>query len=74
MTTSIFAERGESPEKPYSGQFVLRIEPRLHGAMAHAAEALGTSLNTLIEDTLESTFGTPKPKDQEGPAHKSAHA
>ena len=32
------AERGESPEKPYSGQFVLRIEPRLHGAMAHAAE------------------------------------
>ena len=26
------AERGESPEKPYSGQFVLRIDPRLHRA------------------------------------------
>jgi predicted HicB family RNase H-like nuclease len=66
------AERGESPEKPYSGQFVLRVDPRLHGAMARAAEAQSTSLNALIEDTLERTFGTPKPKDQEGPAHKSA--
>lgn len=51
------AERGESPEKPYSGQFVLRIAPRLHGAMAREAEARGTSLNALIERTLEETFG-----------------
>jgi len=65
------AERGESPEKPYSGQFVLRVDPRLHGAMAHAAEARGASLNALIEDTLEKTFGTSKPKDQEGPSNTS---
>jgi predicted HicB family RNase H-like nuclease len=66
------AERGENPEKPYSGQFVLRVDPQLHGAMARAAEARGTSLNALIEETLERTFGTPKSKDQEGPARKAA--
>ncbi len=50
------AERGESPEKPYSGQFVLRVDPRLHGAMAREAEARGTSLNALIEKALEEKF------------------
>jgi predicted HicB family RNase H-like nuclease len=66
------AERGESPEKPYSGQFILRINPRLHGAMAHAAEVQGASLNALIEETLERTFGASKPKDREGSANKPA--
>jgi predicted HicB family RNase H-like nuclease len=50
------AERGESPEKPYSGQFVLRIEPQLHRAISHAAEARGVSLNRLIEENLETAF------------------
>jgi predicted HicB family RNase H-like nuclease len=50
------ASRGEEPEKPYSGQFVLRIDPSLHRAIAHAAEALGTSLNSLIESELEVAF------------------
>ena len=63
------AERGESPEKPYSGQFVLRVDPQLHGAMAREAEARSTSLNALIEDTLERTFGTPEPIDQAGRAN-----
>jgi predicted HicB family RNase H-like nuclease len=51
------AARGESPEKPYSGQFVLRVDPQLHRAMAHAAEAQSTSLNALIEGTLQRAFG-----------------
>src|SRR5690242_9586142 len=50
------AQRGESPEKPYSGQFVLRVDPQLHRAMAHAAEARGSSLNALIEETLGGAF------------------
>jgi predicted HicB family RNase H-like nuclease len=50
------AERGESPEKPYSGQFVLRLDPSLHRELAHAAEAQGTSLNALIEGTLARAF------------------
>jgi len=46
------AERGESPEKPYSGQFVLRLDPRLHRELANAAEEQTTSLNDLIEGVL----------------------
>jgi predicted HicB family RNase H-like nuclease len=50
------AQRGENPEKPYSGQFVLRIDPQLHRALVHAAEARGSSLNALIEETLGGAF------------------
>ena len=30
--------RGEQPEKPFSGQFVVRAEPSLHKAMVSAAK------------------------------------
>jgi predicted HicB family RNase H-like nuclease len=50
------AERGESPEKPYSGQFVLRLPPALHRELANAAERAATSLNAFIEGVLLSQF------------------
>jgi predicted HicB family RNase H-like nuclease len=46
------AERGESPEKPYSGTFVLRLDPNLHRELANAARARATSLNAFIEGIL----------------------
>jgi predicted HicB family RNase H-like nuclease len=55
------AERGESPEKPYSGQFVLRLDPRLHRELAITAEAGTVSLNALIESVLSTTFPLSKP-------------
>jgi predicted HicB family RNase H-like nuclease len=55
------AQRGESPERPYSGQFVLRIDPSLHREMASAAEAQDVSLNSLVESALKKTFLTPAP-------------
>ena len=45
--------RGEEPETPYSGQFVVRIEPPLHRALASAAHRAGTSLNKWVAATLE---------------------
>jgi len=54
------AERGESPEKPYSGQFVLRLNPRLHRELANAAQARTTSLNALIESILEANVHSDK--------------
>jgi predicted HicB family RNase H-like nuclease len=53
------AERGENPEKPYSGQFILRIDPNLHRAMSHAAEERGVSLNSLVEEELKAAFIRP---------------
>jgi predicted HicB family RNase H-like nuclease len=46
-------ERGEDPEKPYSGQFVVRVTPSLHRAVAMAARKTGQSLNKWIAMTLE---------------------
>ncbi|RZK77089.1 MAG: type II toxin-antitoxin system HicB family antitoxin [Methylobacterium sp.] len=47
------AERGEEPEKPYSGQFVVRVEPVLHRAAVSAAKRAGISLNKWVARTLE---------------------
>ncbi len=46
------AERGEEPEKPFSGRFVLRLDPELHKASFLAAKSAGKSLNAWIADTL----------------------
>lgn len=46
-------ERGEEPEKPLSGKFVLRLEPQLHRAAAVAAEREGKSLNTWVKERLK---------------------
>jgi predicted HicB family RNase H-like nuclease len=50
------AKRGRTPDKPYSGQFVLRIDPEVHRALSHAAEERGKSLNSLVEETLSAAF------------------
>ncbi len=47
------AERGETPEKPYSGKFVVRVEPDLHKAVAMHAKLEHKSLNAWVHDTLE---------------------
>jgi predicted HicB family RNase H-like nuclease len=46
-------ERGEDPEKPFSGQFVVRAAPSLHKAMFSAAKRAGMSLNKWVTSTLE---------------------
>ena len=46
------AERGETPEKPFSGRFLVRIDPDLHRLAAIAASDAGQSLNGWIADVL----------------------
>jgi predicted HicB family RNase H-like nuclease len=46
-------ERGEEPEKPYSGQFVVRVDPPVHKALVIAAKRAGMSLNRWVASTLE---------------------
>ena len=46
------AERGESPVKPYSGKFMVRVEPELHKAVAMHAKMEHKSLNAWVHDTL----------------------
>lgn len=46
-------ERGEEPEKPFSGQILVRANPALHKAMFIAARRAGVSLNKWVTATLE---------------------
>lgn len=47
---------GVEPEKPFSGNLVLRLSPELHRAVARAACEAGTSLNTYISTKLSETM------------------
>lgn len=45
-------ERGEAPDKPYSGKVMLRFSPSLHARAAIAARLEGKSLNQWAEEAL----------------------
>jgi len=45
-------ERGEEPQKPYSGRFIVRVEPELHRAIATRARVKRMSLNGWVHDVL----------------------
>lgn len=44
--------RGIAPAKPYSGKLVLRMPSELHGRVAAAAMAAGTTINDFINTAL----------------------
>ncbi|NNK02088.1 MAG: type II toxin-antitoxin system HicB family antitoxin [Desulfatitalea sp.] len=46
------AERGEEAEKPYSGKFVIRVEPELHKNITIEARKKGMSLNVWVKNAL----------------------
>jgi predicted HicB family RNase H-like nuclease len=52
------ASRNEEPEKPFSGNFVLRMSPELHRQLSLEARRLGKSLNAYIVDRLKPTAFT----------------
>ena len=49
-------QRGEEPDKPFSGKLVLRMEPALHRELAIAARRGRKSLNSLIVEKLEQDY------------------
>lgn len=55
--------RGETPERPYSGQFVTRLPPQLHRAVSTAAALAGKSLNAWVVERLqEAVAGSTAPR------------
>jgi len=53
------AERGEEPDKPFSGQFMTRIPPELHREVNIAARVAGKSLNAWVTERLEMAVSEP---------------
>jgi predicted HicB family RNase H-like nuclease len=46
------AERGEKPDKPFSGKFMLRMPPEQHRLISIAAKKSGKSLNTWVAEHI----------------------
>lgn len=46
------AERGEIPNKPYSGKLLLRLPPEIHASVATSASVSGKSINQWAVDVL----------------------
>jgi predicted HicB family RNase H-like nuclease len=49
--------RGETPNKPFSGQFVTRVSPDLHRQISLAASISGKSLNAWVVEQLQAAVG-----------------
>ena len=50
------AERGESPEKPFSGKFVVRLPAELHRKAYIQAKLADKSLNGWVTEVLQSAL------------------
>ena len=50
-------EEGGTPEKPYTGRFVVRIAPDLHRTISVRAKAAGVSLNQWVAEALARRAG-----------------
>jgi predicted HicB family RNase H-like nuclease len=53
------AERGEEPDKPFSGQFVTRLPPELHRKVNLAASIAGKSLNAWVPSNCNRPLPVP---------------
>jgi predicted HicB family RNase H-like nuclease len=53
-------QRGEEPNKPFSGQFVTRIPPELHRQVNLAASISGKSLNAWVAEQLQAAVASIK--------------
>jgi predicted HicB family RNase H-like nuclease len=51
-------QRGEEPNKPFSGQFVTRIPPELHRQVNLAASIAGKSLNAWVAEQLQAAVAS----------------
>lgn len=45
-------ERGEEPEKPFAGTFIVRVSPTEHRQISIAARKEGKSLNAWVKEHL----------------------
>ncbi len=46
-------DRGEEPEKPFSGKLIVRMNSTLHSAATEKAQGMGISLNEFIKRAIQ---------------------
>ena len=53
-------DKGQPPEKPFSGKFLVRLNPSVHRALALRAARQGKSLNSFVVERLEQGLEVPE--------------
>ncbi|MGH7965822.1 MAG: type II toxin-antitoxin system HicB family antitoxin [Candidatus Binatia bacterium] len=51
------AARGEEPEKPFSGRFMIRLSPEQHRSVVLAAQKAGKGVDSWVAEVLEHAAG-----------------
>lgn len=64
-------ERGEEPDRPYSGRILFRCAPEVHKAVAAAARREGVSVNAWLGDTVGRRLAQPESGRRTGPERGS---
>ena len=65
-------QRGEEPNKPFSGQFITRIPPELHRQVNLAASIAGKSLNAWVVDQLQAAVARVRSLDASAKGKRKA--
>ena len=52
-------ELGRAPEKPFSGNLLLRLPPELHERAAYEAKCSGVSLNAWLKQGIQQLLSSP---------------
>jgi len=53
-------QRGEEPQKPYSGKFEVRIDPEYHEKLYLRANEQGKSINKLVNEMSQAELASQK--------------
>jgi predicted HicB family RNase H-like nuclease len=67
-------EQGRTPQRPYSGRFLVRVPPALHRRVAEAAARAGESMNTWVQNAIELHLAHARSQPTKKKAPKSLHA
>lgn len=50
-------KRGENPDRPFTGKFIIRLTPEQHRKVYVASKIQGKSLNSWVSEALEKVAG-----------------
>jgi predicted HicB family RNase H-like nuclease len=67
-------EQGRTPQRPYSGRFLVRVSPEMHRRAAEAAARAGGSMNTWVQNAIEAHLAQARPQPAKRKTAKSLHA
>jgi len=67
-------EQGRTPQRPYSGRFLVRVPPALHRRVAEAAARAGESMNAWVQNAIELHLAHSQSQPTKKKSAKSLHA